>query len=423
MLVWQVINIALIFWLLLPCVLVILTCIARLKAKNIAFLNTEKLSVHTTRSIHTTQVTQADFACIITAHKNFDICLPLIQSLLQQQYDKFHIYIVADDCVNLEQFTPNERVHLIVPQTPLASKVRSLKAASQQFIRKHDYVSVFDADNTAAPNFLNIINTYIQQGFVAIQGKRTAHNLDTIYACADATGEIYKNYIERLAPFVLGSSASIAGSGMAVRSDLFNAFLDSPAVVNRIKRGEAVSAEDKLLQYFLLNQNLRIAYASQALIYDEKVREAAQVKRQRTRWLFAYFDNLPAAARLIPKGMTNLSINQLLFGVMAIYPPLFLLLTAAVAGLFLQTIFYCLAITPPCFPTNPSATIKAVLLLATSITIFIVNILFTLWLSKAPRQIWHSLWGIPLFVAQQAAALVKINKAKHDFMPTQHKKM
>lgn len=157
-----------------------------------------------------------DFACIITAYQNIQIALPLVDSLLKQAYPAYLIYIVADDCDVAGVNFSNPNVILLKPQQKLSSKVKSIIHAIENFRRTHDAVVIFDTDNLAKTDFLTVLNDYLNAGFKAVQGQRTAKNLDTVYACADATGEIYKNYVERYVPYVLGASATIAGSGMAV---------------------------------------------------------------------------------------------------------------------------------------------------------------------------------------------------------------
>lgn len=351
-------------------------------------------------------VKQHHFACIITAYKQYDIALPLIQSLLRQTHSNLSIYLVADACTDVQLDTTDLRVRLLCPPTPLNGKVRSMQYALDNLIETPDYVVIFDPDNLADSNLLSIFNDYVNAGYVAIQGKRTAKNLDTIYACADATGEIYKNYIERQVPYTLGSSATIAGSGMAIRFDLFNNFLQSSTIQQYLHKNQVIVAEDKILQNEIVKNGTVIAYANTAIIYDEKVSNAQQVTRQRTRWLYAYFQNIGNSIKFLLLGITKLNVNQLLFGIFAVYPPLFLLLFAAML-LTLIDLF---------------VSWQWLLIMVGCIGIFGGTILWTLYLSNAPKAVWKALWGLPFFVLSQVKALFNIRQAQHDFLTTQHTK-
>jgi len=153
-----------------------------------------------------------DFACIITAYKNSEITKPLVHSLLKQKHQNYHIYVVADACDPIDYGIEDDRLTVFFPQPALNLKAKSIIHAVENFVRPHEYISILDAG-------------YANQGYRSIQGQRTAKNLDTVFACADAIGEFYKNYIERYVPYLIGSSSVISGSGMAVETELYKAYL------------------------------------------------------------------------------------------------------------------------------------------------------------------------------------------------------
>lgn len=374
------------------------------------------------------------FACIITAYRRADIALPLVQSLLQQDTDHYTIYIVADQCDDTALFdnlisAHSHKIKLLIPPQALQSKVKSMQYAMAHFVQTHSHIVIFDPDNLAKSDFLAQLNTYIQAGYNAVQGKRIAKNLDTNYACADALGEIYKNYIERYVPFQLGSSASIAGSGMAISSPLFEGFLQCNAIAKLQAAQQVVAAEDKILQNYLVNQQQIIAFAPHALLYDEKVQSGEQVTRQRTRWLFAYFENANNALRHLINGIVRRNWNSLLFGFLSIIPPLFILLLSAIllgcidiAAVWL-TQTNLLAVIKGIAPLKNTFWVIMSLFIWLSILTFALNILLTLYLDKAPKAIWQSLTQLPLFIFRQMKSLLQIKKAKSDFLTTQHNKM
>lgn len=399
------IHIAVIFFLVFPFLTVVLSLFK--KEKQVQSLKNEG----------DTPLEEHDFACVITAYKNIDIALPLVDSFLKQEHKNRVIYLVADGCDTAPFYThfgdaiPPDVV-LLKPEKDLNAKVKSIIHGVNNFVRDHEYILILDPDNLAKPDFLTIINQYIHAGFDAVQGKRTAKNLDTIYACGAATGELYKNYIERYVPYVLGSSATIAGSAMAVEASLYKAYLHSEEIRQCLDAGQVIVAEDKLLQNFLVTKGYRIAFAQDAIMYDEKVSEGEQVKRQRKRWLFSYFQNIPNSIKFLLQGALKLNVNQLLLGLAAIAPPLFILLFAAL-GLGLADLT--LAITGWLPATWVLAMVAAVFT-------FIANIFFVLYLAKAPQKVWASLWGIPFFIGQQVLALLKMGKARKDFLVTTHTK-
>ncbi len=347
-----------------------------------------------------------DYGNIITAYKNVEIAKGLVQSLLIQNHQLHHIYLVADGCDLSNWDIEHEKLTVLRPSQPLNLKAKSIIYAIENFKRKHDFITVFDADNLAHPNFLTEINRYANAGYLAIQGQRTAKNMDTIVAAADAMGEFYKNYIERLVPYKLGSSAVISGSGMAVESTIYKAYLASPEIAKGKHLWKKMLQEDKILQNFLLRANHRIAYAWDAICFDEKVDDIQSVETQRSRWLFSYFQNMTNSVGILRRGLFGLNWNQFLFGWVTVTPPMFIMLFIALSligiGIF----------------SNLYITVG----LTVSIVIFAANIFLTLYLSKAPKEVWNAVWAIPGFIIGQIKGLLKMGNPNKNFKHTEHKK-
>ncbi len=349
---------------------------------------------------------QYDYACIVTAYRNSAIAKPLVESLLRQTYPHLTVYVVADECPDFDFAIHDERFVLLQPPAPLRLKAKSIIQAIEQYRRPHDYTVVLDADNLAHPQFLAEINRYANAGYVCIQGQRTAKNLDTTYAALDSMGEHYKNYLERYVPYLLGGSAVISGSGMATQTDVYRAYLAAPEIQQGQNQWKKMLQEDKILQNFLLRQNHRIAYARQAIVYDEKVETGSAVAVQRSRWLYSYFQNLPNSAGLMLRGLTRGSWNQCYFGFVTLVLPMFIQLGAA-CGLALLGLFL-----------SPWWSLALLL----SVGLFSLNILWTLRLDAAPPAVWAALWQVPKFVGRQFAGLFRMRDPNKNFQHTEHKK-
>ncbi len=344
-----------------------------------------------------------DFACIITAYRNATIAGPLVQSLLNQNHKRLHIYLVADDCATVD-VPPNDRLSILKPSQPLQLKVKSLRYAMDRLVRTHDFIAVFDADNLAHPDFLKELSKYAGV-YVCVQGQRMAKNTDTTYAALDGLGEFYKNHLERQTPFLLGSSSVISGSGMVVEKRLYEAYLNSEPIEKGQKLGKGMLQEDKILQNFIVKQGKRIAYAPAALVYDEKVETASAVEIQRSRWLYSYFQNVPNALALLVGGVLRLDWNRAYFGAITLVLPMFV--QVGLAGLFF---FLGLWLAP-----------WISLLLALSIVMFVANVAWSLRLANAPESVRAVLGKTPLFVWRQVRALLRMRNPNKNFAPTEHK--
>jgi cellulose synthase/poly-beta-1,6-N-acetylglucosamine synthase-like glycosyltransferase len=347
-----------------------------------------------------------DFGNIITAYRNADIARGLVESLIQQTHGKQHIYLVADNAdVSKWADFKHEKFTLLKPEPALNLKIKSVIYGTERYVRNHEYTVIWDADNLAHPRFLEIMNAYANAGEKAIQGQRTAKNHDTAIAGADSLGEYYKNYIERQVPPLLGSSTVISGSGMAVERTLYDAYLYGEDITKGKELWKKMMQEDKILQNHILNAGEQIVYAKDAICYDEKVTEAAQVETQRSRWLYSYFQNTPNSTGFIIKGIFGFNWNKLFFGLITFAPPLFILL--GLSGLlFLIGLFV-------------SYTVSLAIALAG--IIFIGTIFWTLKLSDAPPSVWAAVEAIPTFISKQFLALFKMVNPNKNFTHTDNK--
>jgi cellulose synthase/poly-beta-1,6-N-acetylglucosamine synthase-like glycosyltransferase len=351
----------------------------------------------------TSETKEPDFACVITAYKEIDCSRNLVLSLLQQNYSHFHVYLLADDCHVSDWNIQHPKFTLLQPTEVLHSKVKSIRYCLDRFIRKHPYFIVFDPDNLAHPDFLSQMGLWHSKGFEIVQGKRTAKNLDTKYACLDAFSEYFYNYAHRTVTFRLGSSATIAGSGMSIPVDFYYQFLKEKFDT---QQGTMVIAEDKMLQVYVVEQGYRIAYADHALVFDEKVSTAHQVKRQRTRWITSYFQYLLTSSKLLVTSFVSFNWNKLLFAYTLIIPPMFLIGLTWLLGSLLF-IF-----------TN----LTLFFLLQVCAGAFVLNIFLALLFDKAPTKVILSLIYAPFFVLNQVKALFSMKDTKTSFLTTEKTK-
>lgn len=337
-----------------------------------------------------------DYAIIVTAYEQTHTIPAAIASILKMNYGKFLVYIVADKCDVSELVFTDERVIVLRPETALNSNTRSHLYAVQHFRRQHDYVTIVDSDNLVAPEYLNELNRMFAKGYVAVQGVRKAKNLDTTIACLDAVQDIYYHFYDREVLFHLGSSASLAGSGMAFEAGFYKRWLEQNDVSG--------AGFDKLLQFHLVQRNKRIAFSKNAIVFDEKTSRSGQLVKQRARWINTWFRFYRLGFRLLGKGIAAFNRNQVLFSLMLLRPPLFLLLL----------------ITLLCVAVNFVVQPVAALVWVGAVMLFAVSFFIALLRSAADRRIYISLLSIPKFVFYQVVSLFKARKANAYSVATQH---
>jgi len=337
-----------------------------------------------------------DYAIIITAYEETALLPSLVESILKLNYSNYLVYLVADKCDVSSLKFDNEKVILLKPENVLANNVKSHFYAIDRFRRKHDILTIIDSDNLVDPDYLTELNTYFHLGFNAVQGLRVAKGTNSTIARLDSIRDVYYHFYDGRLLFELGSSATLSGSGMAFRTELYVSCLDRKVISG--------AGFDKVLQAQILKKNERIAFASQAVVYDEKTSRSQQLVNQRSRWINTWFKYFDFGFDLIKLGVKNRSINQFLFGLILLRPPLFI---------FISLSFCCLLL---------AIALKSIMIYFWLIAFlsFLLSFHLALKKSKGITINYSSLLGIPKFMFFQFLSLFFIKSANKRSVATKH---
>jgi cellulose synthase/poly-beta-1,6-N-acetylglucosamine synthase-like glycosyltransferase len=262
-------------------------------------------------------------AVLIPGYKEDTVIVDVAKAALQQQYplSMFEVVVVADSFQHatidrLRQLP----IKIIEVQFEKSTKSNALNAAMERLGDDYEIAVVLDADNMMEKHFLSKINAAFEADIIAVQGHRTAKNLNNNWAVLDAISEEINNHIFRKGHRAVGLSSAIIGSGMAFRYGYFKELMAGVT---------AVGGFDKEIELKMLKAGHTIAYLHDAIVYDEKIQTSDAFGKQRRRWLAAqlhYFrtDFLSATAALVTKGNADYFDKALQF----IQPPRILLLAA-----------------------------------------------------------------------------------------------
>ncbi len=339
---------------------------------------------------------EADYAIIVTAYEQTDTLHTVVASLLNLKYSNYIIYIVADKCDITSLNFENDKVILLRPPQTLAGNVRSHMYAISNFIRPHELLTIIDSDNLVDAAYLNELDKFFSKGFKAVQGIRKAGNTQTVFAALDAARDHYYHFYDGKLLFELGSSATLSGSGMAFTVELYKEIFQHLDVKG--------AGFDKVLQYNIVNKNLRIAFAEKAIVYDEKTAFKDQLVNQRARWINTWFKYFVLGFSLIREGISKRSLNQFLFGFILVRPPLFM---------FIVLSFFFMVI-------NLFLSVTGVILWTVAFMVFIISFIVALISSDAEGVIYRSLLRAPLFVFYQLVSLKKVKNANKHSVATTH---
>jgi cellulose synthase/poly-beta-1,6-N-acetylglucosamine synthase-like glycosyltransferase len=344
-------------------------------------------------------------AVLIPGYKEDDVIIDVATHALSQDYPKnlFDVVIIADSFLP-ETLAKLRELPIKVVEVSFekSTKSKALNKAMEQLGNSYDIAIVLDADNVMARDFLKKINASFEKNIMAVQGHRTAKNMNTSLAILDAVSEEINNHIFRKGHRVLGLSSAIIGSGMAFRYGFFKELMSEVT---------AVGGFDKEIELKLLKDGHTIEYLNDAFVYDEKVQKAEVFSNQRRRWLSAQFyyfrkDFFKALKALILKGNVDYFDKAIQF----IQPPRILLLGGVL--LFGATFLILNFILGNCLCYS--------LMWASILISCLLSFLFSIPGTFYTKETMKALASLPKGMFLMLGSLLKIKGANKNFIHTKH---
>jgi len=220
-------------------------------------------------------------AVLLPAYKEDSVILTAAREAEKHvsEFAELHVLVIAD---GLQEYTlqalKEQGTNVMEVHFQNSTKTKAINAALSRLDEQTDYVLILDADNILAEGAVDELLQVAGENNRVVQGHRTAKNKDTGFAILDAISEEVNNHIFRKGHRMLGLSAALIGSGFIAEFNLFKKLMGSI---------DAVGGFDKELELLLFKNRIKIAYAEDAIIYDEKVQHAGGFYHQRRRWASA----------------------------------------------------------------------------------------------------------------------------------------
>jgi cellulose synthase/poly-beta-1,6-N-acetylglucosamine synthase-like glycosyltransferase len=203
------------------------------------------------------------FAVLIPGYKEDAVIVSVAGQATKQNYpnEKYDVIVIADSFSEptLEQLRKLP-IRVEVVEFEVSKKSKALNLCMERIGDDYDVAMILDADNVMEPDVLKKMNMAFERGFTAVQGHRTAKNMNVSFAVLDAMSEEINNHIFRKGHRVLGLSSALIGSGMALDYHLFKSTM---ATVDSV-------GEDKEVELKIIRDNHKIEYIHDAIIFDEK---------------------------------------------------------------------------------------------------------------------------------------------------------
>lgn len=265
------------------------------------------------------------FAAVIPAHNEANVLPSLLSSIREADYPQelITIFVVADGCSDNTAHIAKQMGAVVLEKSAASSKGDALRCAFDYLQGcEFDCVAVFDADNIVDKGFFREMNEHFSLGEKAVQGYIDSKNPNASWvANAHSIWYWLTNRLMQAGRSSLNLGCRIGGTGFVLTKETL---CSVPWETETI-------AEDAEYTCSLALYGIKVSYAKQAVVFDEKPVGFAQSVLQRKRWMQGIRDvQGEYTPKLIRSGRLNAVLG--LWGDF-LYPFTFiLLLLAAILG-------------------------------------------------------------------------------------------
>lgn len=229
------------------------------------------------------------FAIFIPAHNEEKVIGNIVENLQYLNYPKnyYDVFVIADNCSDGTADKAKEGgANVLIRTNPdKRGKGYALKWAFNEVIYKddadYDAVVIFDADNLVSKNFLKEMNNKLCEGHKVLQGYIDSKNPEDSWVTASYSIAFWSaNRLFQCSRWYLGLSCEIGGTGFCVDID----------TLKKVGWEATCLVEDLEFTMKLMLNGIKVGWAHEAVVYDEKPLTLAQSWKQRRRWMQGFAD-------------------------------------------------------------------------------------------------------------------------------------
>lgn len=255
------------------------------------------------------------FMAIIPAHNEEAVVGNLVESLINQDYDKelYDIYVIADNCTDNTAKIANEAGAIVYERFDEAHKTKgyALNWFLKQKIEEnadYDAFLIFDADNIVDKNFIKVMNKKLCQGEEVVQGYKDIKNPTESWVSAGYAFFYWTMHrFYHLARYNIGLSPLLNGTGFMVKFDL----------IKQNGWDTKTLTEDIEFSLKQIIKGRKLGWATDAIVYDEQPEVFKASWKQRSRWTVGHIQCMKAytkdLALAIKKNKTIMNFDGLLY--------------------------------------------------------------------------------------------------------------
>ena len=228
------------------------------------------------------------FALVVAAHNEETVIENMVKSLKAINYPKecYDIFVIADNCTDRTAEIARAAGANVYERenTELRGKGHALEWMFENLYKldtQYDDIAIFDADNIVHPEFLNEMNKKLKTGAKVVQGYIDSKNPFDSWITAAYTISFWSiNKLFQFSRSNLGLSCQLCGTGFVIDTN----------VLKEIGWQATCLTEDMEFTMRLVLNDYKVAYASGAIVYDEKPLTFSQSWKQRIRWMQGHAD-------------------------------------------------------------------------------------------------------------------------------------
>lgn len=236
------------------------------------------------------------YALVIAAHNEEVVIENLVDSLKRLDYpdDRYEIFVIADNCTDKTADLARQAGATVFERfdDTARGKGHALEWMFEKIYKmdkKFDSIVVFDADNVVDKDFLKNINRQHLRGSKVVQGYIDSKNPEDSwisYSYSIAFWCINRLFQQSRSNLNLG--CQLCGTGFSVDVD----------ILKEIGWGATCLTEDMEFTMKLALHDIKVGWAADAVVYDEKPTNLSQSWKQRIRWMQGHAD---VACRFVKK--------------------------------------------------------------------------------------------------------------------------
>ncbi len=337
------------------------------------------------------------FAVLVPAHNEEAGIERTLHSLMNVEYSpgKFDVIVIADNCTDRTAEISRASGATVFERTDtsLRGKGYALKWCLEKLgeaEEPYDAFVIVDADTVVTKNFLRVMSSYLEDGADCIQCSDMVVPQPGAWSPEmTRVAFILHNYVRPLGRKAIGCGPGLNGNGMCFSRKLIEE-----------KSWNSFSRAEDLEHYLQLSlDNVRVAFAPEAVVYATMPADSGSAKSQRKRWEMGRLPLLKKYSKaLMLKALRKRSFVTLDVLIELITPAFVNMFAVTILALFINAVLVVLGAR---WITGPA------LLWGLAVLMELFHVLAGLAAARADRNAYLALASLPRYAIWKVGLYIK----------------